>query len=95
LAYLGAQVLGIDEVSESIHVATAHTQLTADRWKQAKRDCPRYETIGLNTVATRSRSHFDAVVMSELLEHVTDWENMLYLAHVCLKVSVIDLPGTL
>ncbi|THD28425.1 Ubiquinone biosynthesis O-methyltransferase [Fasciola hepatica] len=85
LAYLGAQVLGIDQVSESINVATAHVQLTADRWKRTGRDPPRYETIGLDAVAVRYPSHFDAVIMSELLEHVTDWESMLCLANVCLK----------
>lgn len=87
LAYLGAKVLGIDQVSESIHVATAHVNLTADRWKHAKRDPPSYENVGLDEVASRSPAHYDAVIMSELLEHVTDWESMLRLANVCLKVG--------
>lgn len=85
LAYLGANVLGIDQVSESIHVATSHVNLTADRWKHAKRDPPRYENVGLDAVASRSPAYYDAVIMSELLEHVTDWESMLRLANVCLK----------
>ncbi|CAH8821749.1 unnamed protein product [Trichobilharzia szidati] len=88
LSILGAQVLGIDQVEESINAANEHVEATSHRWiTHPSLHKPVYRLTSLQTVAEESPNHFDAVVASEVLEHVTDWEGMVKCIANCLKLD--------
>ncbi|CAH8523202.1 unnamed protein product [Heterobilharzia americana] len=88
LSMLGAQVLGIDQVEESINSAKEHVEATSYRWvTHSNLQKPVYRLASLQTIAQESPCHFDAVVASEVLEHVTDWEGMLKSITDCLKLG--------
>lgn len=85
LAVLGASVLGIDQVEESITVATEHANHTARYKPSPAFHPPKYRLGTLQEIAHESPELFDAVVLSEVLEHVTEWEELLRQAALCLK----------
>lgn len=85
LAVLGADVLGIDQVEESIAVAAEHADLTTRYSPSPVFRPPQYRLATLQDITHESAELFDAIVLSEVLEHVTEWEDMLQQASVCLK----------
>ncbi|KAF6777671.1 hypothetical protein AHF37_02938 [Paragonimus kellicotti] len=85
LAAIGADVLGIDQVAESIDVAQQHVKQAAYRWSSPDIKPPCYRLVSLESLVSESPAQFDAVVMSEVLEHVTDWEEMIHQASLCLQ----------
>ncbi|KAF7243803.1 hypothetical protein EG68_10043 [Paragonimus skrjabini miyazakii] len=74
LAAIGADVLGIDQVAESIDVAQQHVKQAAYRWSSPGSKPPCYRLVSLESLVSESLGQFNAVVMSEVQEHVTNWE---------------------
>ncbi|KAK4471764.1 hypothetical protein MN116_005162 [Schistosoma mekongi] len=88
LSFLGADVLGIDLVEEGIKAAKGHVEATSYRWNEHLiLQKPNYRFTSVQTIAEELPHQFDAVVASEVLEHVTDWEDMLKSMTVCLKLG--------
>ena len=71
LARLGASVVGVDASEENIKIAQAH--LIHD---QSIKDRVKYVNTTVEEIAQTQAGKFDAVVASEVLEHVAD-ANML------------------
>ena len=74
LSRLGAQVLGIDAAIENIHAAIQHRDLDP-----RLKDVLSYEVTTAEALLARAEMaadvpscHFDAVISSEVLEHVRD-----------------------
>lgn len=80
LARLGANVVGIDPVFESINQAQLHAQTDDDIKTRLKYKNCNIEDLSPQTEHIES---YDAVVASEVLEHIEDVEN--FLVH-CTKV---------
>ncbi|CAG5131547.1 unnamed protein product [Candidula unifasciata] len=76
LARLGASVVGLEASEESIKVAQTH--LISD---SAIRDRIRYVHGTVEEVAESQAGKFDAVVVSEVLEHVSDAS--LFVTYAC------------
>uniref|UniRef100_A0A5K3EM73 Polyprenyldihydroxybenzoate methyltransferase n=1 Tax=Mesocestoides corti TaxID=53468 RepID=A0A5K3EM73_MESCO len=86
LARLGAKVLGIDLLPECIDAAKNHVaSINPKQWEDAPFGAPEYRSISTQDLATEFPGKFDAVIASELLEHVSDWEKIVRDASVCLK----------
>ena len=91
MSRLGAKVLGIDMVAESIEAAMEHLKnSTPDHWKAAPFGAPEYHKMSTAEVASKYPGEFDVVVASEVLEHVVDWEQLVCDAAACLKVSQVN-----
>ncbi|VDQ03450.1 unnamed protein product [Trichobilharzia regenti] len=68
---LGAEVVGIDQVEESISAASEHVEATSHRWiTHPSLQKPVYRLTSLETIVEESPNYFDAVVASEVLEHL-------------------------
>lgn len=80
LARLGANVLGIDPVFESINQAQIHSQTDLDL-----KDRLEYKNCNIEDLSTKPEhiESYDALVASEVLEHIQDVEG--FLVH-CSKV---------
>ncbi|VDM03598.1 unnamed protein product [Schistocephalus solidus] len=86
LALLGASVWGIDLIPEGIEVAKRHASTQAThRWSATPFGAPEYSCCSVADVASENPGQFDALVASEVLEHVSDWENLIKDASICLK----------
>lgn len=74
LARLGATVLGIDPVFESINQAQIHAQADV-----ALKDRLRYLNCNIEDISAQKEhvEQYDAVIASEVLEHIEDIENFL------------------
>lgn len=85
LARLGAKVTGIDLSEELICVARDHLSKEAD---SKLRDRIDYKIEPLNVHVTDKMNYYDAVVVSEVLEHVDDKIALLTASVQCLKVFI-------
>lgn len=85
LARLGAKVTGIDLSEELICVARDHLSKEAD---SKLRDRIEYKIEPLNVHVTDKINCYDAVVVSEVLEHIDDKIDLLTACVQCLKVFV-------
>lgn len=89
LGRLGASVLGIDPVGESISVARLHSSPDPDLCDQVS-----YQTCTLEQLSSegekeqeeQSEARFDAVVASEVVEHLADLETFAICCNHVLKV---------
>ncbi|KAI3360624.1 hypothetical protein L3Q82_002490 [Scortum barcoo] len=83
LGRLGANVLGIDPVEDSIGTARLHSSYDPDL---QERICYRASTLE-ELSAEEGKGQFDAVVASEVVEHLTDLETFAFscCSHVLLK----------
>uniref|UniRef100_A0A3P9JW48 Ubiquinone biosynthesis O-methyltransferase, mitochondrial n=1 Tax=Oryzias latipes TaxID=8090 RepID=A0A3P9JW48_ORYLA len=83
LGRLGANVLGIDPVEESIRIAQLHSSHDPDlRDRVSYRACTLEELSGEGE-GERGAAQFDAVVASEVVEHLADLETFaLCCSHV-------------
>ena len=84
LSRLGAKVLGIDMVAESIDVAINHSLKTTQA--AGPFGVPEYRKSCTREIADRFPGEFDVAIASEVLEHVADWEQVVGDMAVCLKV---------
>ncbi|XP_022609207.1 ubiquinone biosynthesis O-methyltransferase, mitochondrial [Seriola dumerili] len=78
LGRLGANVLGIDPVEDSICTAQLHASYDPDL-----RDCVSYQACTLEELSAEGEEeqgagHFDAVVASEVVEHLADLETFAF-----------------
>ncbi|XP_074540019.1 ubiquinone biosynthesis O-methyltransferase, mitochondrial [Halichoeres trimaculatus] len=89
LGRLGAQVLGIDPVEDSIGTAKLHSSFDPDL-----QDRIRYEACTLEELSAGEReggseeqggAQFDAIVASEVVEHLADLETFAYCCSRVLK----------
>jgi len=86
LSLLGAEVMGIDLLNESIEVAKEHaTNVNPSRWMGVPHGAPFYRTVSVREIAQEFPQKFDAVIASEVLEHVTEWEELITDISLCLK----------
>lgn len=85
LARLGACVTGIDLGDEVIHVAREHLSHEADP-KLCDRIHYKIEPIELHV--KDKMNYYDAVIVSEVLEHVQDKVALLTSSVQCLKVHI-------
>ncbi|KAL7054906.1 hypothetical protein AAHC03_024169 [Spirometra sp. Aus1] len=86
LALLGASVRGIDLTAEGIEVAEQHAAThDPDRWSTTPFGAPEYSCCSVADVARENPGEYDVLVASEVLEHVSDWENLIRDASLCLK----------
>jgi 2-polyprenyl-6-hydroxyphenyl methylase / 3-demethylubiquinone-9 3-methyltransferase len=86
LCRLGASVTGIDPIAESVAVARAHAQamgLSID-----------YRAATAEEV-TRGEEHFDAVIASEVVEHVADLRSFLETCRSLCKPGALFILSTL
>ncbi|XP_022082572.1 ubiquinone biosynthesis O-methyltransferase, mitochondrial-like isoform X5 [Acanthaster planci] len=72
LARLGATVIGIDAASENIQVAREHASHDRLLWKRINYICATAEEL----LSTNGEA-FDAVIASEVLEHVSNVEGLV------------------
>lgn len=85
LAELGATLIGIDPAKELLAIAAAH--LSPKLQSSVKYLCCTVEELD----ASEHHSSYDAVVASEVLDHVNEWQFFL---KNCLKcVQVIHILG--
>ncbi|TGZ68519.1 hypothetical protein CRM22_004228 [Opisthorchis felineus] len=85
LAAIGADVLGIDQVEETIRTAQSHAEMTAHKWPSPTFRPPQYRLVSLEQLSDEMPGQFDGVVMSEVVEHVTHWEDLIKHAVTILK----------
>ncbi|VDL18393.1 unnamed protein product [Hymenolepis diminuta] len=86
LGRLGANVLGIDMLSEVTEAAKEHLRMVnPDVWKNVPFGPPEYQNISSSEAAEKYPGLFDAIIASEVLEHVSDWEQLVSDASKCLK----------
>ncbi|KAM7538282.1 hypothetical protein Aperf_G00000068270 [Anoplocephala perfoliata] len=86
LSRLGADVLGIDMLAEGIEAAKEHL-ITAnpELWKNVPFGTPEYRNMSSTEAAVQYPGQFDAVIASEVLEHVSEWEQLIVDSSKCLK----------
>lgn len=94
LARLGANVLGIDPVEDSIGTARLHSSYDPDlRGRVSYRACTLEElsSEGEEGDKKQGEDHFHAVVASEVVEHLADLETFAFCCSHVLKVCVCVL----
>lgn len=79
LARLGGQITGLDANSNIIEIAQQHCKQQGLHIK--------YEVDAIETHATNNEEKYDAVIASEVLEHVTQKEDFIEACMKCLKPS--------
>ncbi|TRY84628.1 hypothetical protein DNTS_001351 [Danionella cerebrum] len=80
LARLGAEVLGIDPVEDSVRTAELHSSYDPDL-----REAVRYQACTLEELAEEQGEGFHAVVASEVVEHLADLDAFASCCHQVLK----------
>ncbi|XP_075975267.1 ubiquinone biosynthesis O-methyltransferase, mitochondrial-like [Anticarsia gemmatalis] len=70
LAKLGAKVTGIDASKELIQVAQEHSRTNPE----LAHNLPTYHNTTIEVYSKQYRNHYDAVVVSEVIEHVNNQE---------------------
>lgn len=84
LGRLGAKVLGIDPVENSIGTAQLHSSFDPDLCERVS-----YQVCTLEELSggeDEGAGHFDAVVASEVVEHLADLETFAFCCSQVLKV---------
>ena len=93
LARLGANVTGVDMLAENISVAQSRAQAEYEASKGALTfyERIRYYNCSVEDLAAvaENESYFDAVVMSEVIEHVSHPDTFLANSSKLLKVHII------
>lgn len=84
LARIGAQVTGIDASAELISIAKEHAKLDLDISERIN-----YIQTTVEDFAREEEESYDAVVASEILEHVTNPQ--LFLKVCTIKVKIVKL----
>lgn len=89
LARLGANVKGIDLSPELIEVAQKHLNETEQREGGGKRiqDLISYEIISIEEHSQQRPDYYNALILSEVIEHIDDKVAFLNSSIQCLKVS--------
>uniref|UniRef100_A0A8D3E8M6 Ubiquinone biosynthesis O-methyltransferase, mitochondrial n=1 Tax=Scophthalmus maximus TaxID=52904 RepID=A0A8D3E8M6_SCOMX len=86
LGRLGAHVLGIDPVSDSIHTAQLHASYDPDLCDSVSyRACTLEELSAEEEEEEEGSGHFDAIVASEVVEHLADLETFAFCCSHMLK----------
>lgn len=87
LGRLGANVLGIDPVEDSISTARLHSSYDPDLCNVCYRACTLEELSAEEGEGeeTQSAGQFDAVVASEVVEHLADLETFAFCSNLVLK----------
>ncbi|XP_041844975.1 ubiquinone biosynthesis O-methyltransferase, mitochondrial isoform X2 [Melanotaenia boesemani] len=85
LGRLGANVLGIDPVEDSINIAQLHSSHDPDLTDSVSyRACTLEELSGVEE-GEQGRGMFDAIVASEVVEHLADLETFAFCCNSVLK----------
>lgn len=79
LCRLGGKVVGVDGVPEMINVAIAHAARDKDLTDL------QYISEPIQSFAAKNTEQFDAIVASEVLEHVSDKAGVIAASAKCLK----------
>ena len=82
MARLGAKVTGIDAVTSSILAADAHAKIDQDVAKNVNYMCSSVEDM-----VDEYRNSFDAVVASEVIEHVNNQPHFIKSCSELIKVN--------
>ncbi len=92
LARLGANVTGVDACTENVLSAQIRAESQYNKTKSEMYERLRYINCTVESLAEVEDNHgyFDAVVMSEVVEHVNNLEGFLKDSSILLKVSGID-----
>ncbi|XP_026887351.2 ubiquinone biosynthesis O-methyltransferase, mitochondrial [Electrophorus electricus] len=80
LGRLGAVVLGIDPVEDNVRIAELHAS-----HDPVLQDHVQYRACTLEELADEEEEHFDAVLASEVLEHLADLDTFIHCCHCVLK----------
>lgn len=87
LGRLGAQVLGVDPVEDSIGTAKLHSSFDPDLQDRIRYEACTLEELSAEEVGSEEQgaAQFDAVVASEVVEHLVDLETFAYCCSQVLK----------
>ena len=84
MARLGASVHGVDALEESVRTAQWHASLDPAVAKRLSYSCQLVEDI-----TEENEAAYDAVICSEIIEHVADPSEFISACCILLKVSLI------
>lgn len=70
-------------------------RVNPDRWKEAPFGAPEYRNMSTSEAAAQFPEEFDAIIASEVLEHVFDWKQLVSDASNCLKVIPFSTSSNL
>lgn len=85
MARLGANVVGIDASEEAISVAQHHAKHDPEMCSKLDYRCTTAEDL-----IDHDGGGFDAVIASEVIEHVGDQE---FFVQTCAKLTKVNAPG--
>ncbi|XP_048880179.1 ubiquinone biosynthesis O-methyltransferase, mitochondrial [Brienomyrus brachyistius] len=80
LARLGADVMGVDPVEDNVRIAELHSSSDP-----ALRERLQYRACTIEELSSEEREAFDAIVASELVEHLLDVDVFIQCCHQVLK----------
>uniref|UniRef100_A0A4W3J411 Methyltransferase type 11 domain-containing protein n=1 Tax=Callorhinchus milii TaxID=7868 RepID=A0A4W3J411_CALMI len=83
LGRLGAEVTGIDPLEENIKTATVHKSFDPILQEHIQ-----YSACSLEELVTETTGKFDAVIASEVVEHVNDVETFIRCCAQVIKVLI-------
>lgn len=86
LARLGATMKGIDLSEELINIAKDHLAQIDE--SGSIQEHISYEVISIEEHCKSSANHYDALVLSEVIEHIDDKAHFLEACVQCLRVSL-------